>query len=93
MEDAVDAYQRKLSVLKHQQGLLYRDYMDAKESWGKEKQAVEKKLQDFELLRVEAESRKGEFEVYGPFDRHWDHPPVLPHSSASWTRSAKAMTR
>lgn len=48
LEDAAEIYRRKISVLKHQQSLLYKQYLDEKKSWTDEKQRTDKKYADME---------------------------------------------
>ncbi|PFX18289.1 Centrosomal protein of 290 kDa [Stylophora pistillata] len=62
MEKDLEMFKRKFSVILHQKGLLYVDFMKEKETWEKEKKAIEEDKASTELAREHDKIRLMEFE-------------------------------
>ena len=63
MEAALDDYKRKFAVMRHQQGLLYQQYIDEKKSLEEARQKLESELNDVQGKYEEDKVRLQEFDV------------------------------
>ncbi|KAM7435378.1 hypothetical protein ABFA07_014699 [Porites harrisoni] len=62
MEKDLELFKRKFSVILHQKGLLYSDYLREKEKWEEEKKGIEEEKTATELAREHDKIRLLEFE-------------------------------
>ncbi|KAK3096658.1 hypothetical protein FSP39_002154 [Pinctada imbricata] len=62
MENALENYKRKFAVMRHQQGLLYTDYIKDKKEWEEETQRIKDQLQKVEGTREEEKVKIQEFD-------------------------------
>ncbi len=55
----------QISVLKHSQGLVYREMRESKESWEKEKLSLENNLKSLRETADEVAAVRGDYKVRG----------------------------
>ncbi|CAH8669932.1 unnamed protein product [Schistosoma rodhaini] len=60
IDNQMEAARRKYSVCKHRQGLLYRDFCNERQTWKKEKEKLEQRLECSEMRVNELEVHKSE---------------------------------
>ncbi|CAH8621514.1 unnamed protein product [Schistosoma intercalatum] len=60
IDNQMEAARRKYSVCKHHQGLLYRDFYNERQTWKKEKEKLEQRLECSEMRVNELEVHKSE---------------------------------
>ena len=63
METSLDNYKRKYAVLRHQQGLLYQDYLKDKKEWQDDMEKKAKQLTELSGQKEEDVVRIQEFDV------------------------------
>ncbi|OWF51997.1 centrosomal protein of 290 kDa-like [Mizuhopecten yessoensis] len=62
MENALDNYKRKFAVLRHQQGLMYADYIKDKKDWEKETETIRQQMKTMDASQEENKVRLQEFD-------------------------------
>ncbi|XP_055954901.1 centrosomal protein of 290 kDa [Patella vulgata] len=84
MEAALESYKRKFGVLRHQQGLVYSDYLQDKKTWQEEVKSLQEQIKKLHGLREEDGVKIQEF------DRLTD---TLGHDDVEVRRRLAEMTR